>query len=180
MANSCYSKRYEAKATCMVLGLRRRGDEVRSGQRVAVCGFQKGSLTPALRGFSLRPVEVRMLYSPEPDSRKMSVFEGQITSCRSLPSSFGTSHRTTKLQSNAKEAIRYMGRRLRNSILKSSYSITSPLLKNKRERSFPFVDYRSDGRVPRRLAGAWRQDGAGTVGLGLEQAWREGGAAPGL
>ena len=77
-----------------------------------------------------------MLYSPEPGNHTTPAFEGQFRSYsliallgplivslgRSLANSFGTSVRsltTTKLQ-NAKDAIRYMGRRIRTLSLKSS------------------------------------------------------------
>jgi general secretion pathway protein D len=69
-----------------------------------------------------------MLYSPVPGYDKSPVSEGQIISCWSLPSSFGISHKsptTTKSQPNTKEAIRYMGRRFINYLLKSSSSAAS-------------------------------------------------------
>ena len=76
-----------------------------------------------------------MLYFPELGSRIKTVFRGQFSSCllsvspvRPLPSRFDigdTGLTTTKLQSSAKDAIRYMGRRIRNYLLKSSDSSKS-------------------------------------------------------
>ena len=82
-----------------------------------------------------------MLYSPEPDYGLRPFSTGQVGSrqviaslVRSLSNSFGTSVRsfkTTKLQPSAKDAIRYMGRRIRNLLLKSSVSKRSLCLKTR-------------------------------------------------
>ncbi len=56
----------------------------------------------------------------------MLVSEGQFCSCRSLPSHFGTRSTSTKLQTNTKDAIRYMGRRFTTYLLNLSSTRISP------------------------------------------------------